>query len=470
MRWKIAVTIFRKEFLEALRDRRTLIMLVGIPLLLYPLMILVSSRLVESEMEASKERPSTIAVWGDAPAPLLEYFKSREKLKVSLWLGAPESLRKDLDAGRVAAPKFPTPLEERDDRNLREKPEPEETAVLKAARAVILDRKADAVVVAWPGLAKEFVRGGSGKLSVFFDSVRGDSRTASDRLSDDLRYFRKITLNSREVERGTPAGFTQAIDARAQNVAPKSRKSGMLLGLILPALLIAMSVTGGFYSAIDMTAGEKERGTMQTLLCAPLSPVEIITGKFLAVWAISLIGTLCNVVSMALTFTRITIGGGEISVSIWNFVLAFVLLIPISSLSSALFLAVAVFARGFKDAQSLMTPLLLAMIFPLALVNTPNTALTPWTAFIPIANIALLAKGLFVGDVKPDDVFLTLLASMIYAMLALLFAARVFERENLLLGGKESVRAILSLDGRGKGIPTPALALVSFAIVQVALF
>jgi len=343
------------------------------------------------------------------------------------------------------------------------------TPVLEAARTAIADRRVDAVLVIWPDVAEAMASGRSGNLSIYFDSVREDSLEAQRRLSERLSDFRDAVVRQREQQRGLGDGFATAFDLRSTNVAPESRRSGQILGLFLPFILITMSLLGGFYPAIDLTAGEKERGTMQTLLCAPLRSIEIITGKFIAVWTISLIAALANVASLGATMLRI-LPGEQLSVAPSTFVLAFLMLLPVTFFMTAVFLALATFAKDFKDGQNFLTPVYMLLALPAGVTMLRGIELNAWTAFVPVVNIALLIKALLISEAAGDMAFLALLSSTAYAVLALLLAARVFEREQVLLGGHDSMRSLLGFDRKADAQPTPTFAFTVFAVLLVLIF
>lgn len=104
---------------------------------------------------------------------------------------------------------------------------------------------------------------------------------------------------------------------------------------------------------------------------------------------------------------------------------------------NAVFLAVGAFAKDFKDGQNFLTPILMSLLVPLVATMTPGIELNGYLAFVPVVNIALLIKGVFLGEWAADTLFLVMLSSLCYASIALVFAAHIFERNSLLLGGKE---------------------------------
>ncbi|WP_437814857.1 ABC transporter permease subunit/CPBP intramembrane protease [Sorangium sp. So ce1078] len=471
MRLAIVWTILRKELVESLRDRRTLVRLVLVPILLYPLFALGMSKLIGSEAAAREARSSRIAVWGELAEGLRTRLESAGKLELVPWAGAPPDVREGLLSGALAPPAGPVHRTEEEApgaEDARPRWTEPDNPVLAAARAAVSERKVDAVLVPWPSLGTELGRGGKGAVAIYFDSVRADSATAEARLQGALRRARTAIVAEREAARGLPEGFSIAYDVMPRDVAADSRKVGQILGSMMPMMLILMSLLGSFLPAIDLTAGEKERGTMQTLLCAPVRSIEIIAGKFLAVWVISLLTALGNVVSLSLTVSRML--PDVMVVDPWIFALAFVLLVPVTLLFSALFLALAVFAKDFKDGQNALMPAYLPLSLLAGITALPVVELNPWTAYAPVLNIAVLIKALFVGEAPADLLFTALLSSALYACLALLFAARVFERENVLLGGQESARAVLGLGRRAGGAPSAGFSLAAFAAVQVLFF
>jgi sodium transport system permease protein len=470
MRAPIVWTIFRKEILETLRDRRTLLMMIGLPVLVYPLMLIGVSRLQLSRSAALQAQSSDVAVWGEVPEALLHKLEGLAPLRLHPWAKAPANVRSELEAGRLAPPPSPRPTPPGASPVAAGTPTPgPEHPVQAAAREALEDELLHSVLVAWPGLVTDLERGALGHMTIYYDSVQQDSGLARNRLEGALAAFRQDELGRRERAASLPEGFTEALSVQARNVAPQRRRVGQLLGTLLPFILIVLSLMGGFYPAIDLTAGEKERGTMQTLLVAPLSPVEIIAGKFLAVWSIALIAGLANVMSLAATLSRL-VPGHELSVPLAVYALTFLMLLPVTFFICAVFLAVASFAKDFKDGQNFLTPLYMALALPAGVTMVPGIELSAWTAFVPVVNIALLIKALLQGEAPVELAFLTLLASAAYSMLAILLAARVFEREQVLLGGRESARTVLGLSRQSGGLPGPSFVLVFYCVVLVSLF
>jgi sodium transport system permease protein len=474
MRLTIVWTIVRKELTETLRDRRTIMMMIALPVLLYPLLMMGFTKLQVSQREATASRASRLAVWGAVPPGLQAALTRDGKILVEAAAPPPEAVRLGLESGALRRPalvqtrKPARPGTAGVGLGAVWDAEPE-SPPLVAARSMVATRRVDAVLVLWPDVTAALAEGRAGSVSIYFDSVREDSLEAQGRLSERLVEYRRALVRQRERERGLSEGFSLGLDVRAANLAPDQRRSGQLLGLFLPFLLVTMSLLGGFYPAIDLTAGEKERGTMQTLLCAPLRSIEIITGKFIAVWVVSLIAAAANIVSLGTTMARI-LPGDQLQIAPATLAMAFVMLLPLTCFMTAVFLALATFAKDFKDGQNFLTPVYMVLALPAAVTMLRGIELNAWTAFVPVVNIALLIKALLVGEAAADLIFFTLVASTAWAALALVLAARVFAREQVLLGGRESVRSLLGLERRAGAVPTPAFAFTTFALGLVVVF
>lgn len=466
MRWNIVLSIYRKELRETLRDRRTLTFMLVFPLLLYPMMILGLTRFQRDMEKESTARTAKVILWGE-PAPALEAALRQNNFAVVPGHATPAVLADQLAQGGVKP--FPSlPREEDKDADKKVEQLREEAGrspVVVAARPLILDRTADVVVVVWPGGANA-----RQEIAVLFDSVRQDSQRARRRAQNVVDDYREQVLNQREKERSLDAGFTRGVRQQARDVAPPSRRSGFGIGSMLPFLLLAISATAGFYRAVDSTAGEKERNTLQTLLCAPVRAVEIVSGKFAAIATITTIAVAANIVSLGMTFGNVSASAGvSMALTPWQYLVVFAVLIPVTMLTSALFLAVGVFAKDFKDGQNMLTPVMMLTMMPAAITMLPGVEPNALTVMMPCLNVALLIKTLLVGEARPDHIFLTLVSSIAYATLALLFAARVFERESLLTGGKDTARGIFGLGTERKEV-TPSLAFALFCAVMAMLF
>lgn len=467
MRWNIVRAIYLKELRETLRDRRTVTFMLLLPLLLYPLMIIGLSRFQRNLEKESSERTAKVTIWGDVPADLAARLEKKNftVAQDGMPAGLMEKLRSNEIGPFEQIPDGEDSATEKKAEEIRDRAVSHPLSV--AARPLILERKTDLVLILWPQPeGKEGLR----ETAILFDSVRQDSRRARTRINSVLAEYRLAVIAEREKRHNLDAGFSRVMRAEARDIAPKARRSGFSIGMTLPFLLLAISATAGFYRAVDTTAGEKERNTMQTLLCAPVRSIEIMTGKFAAISTITMIAAGANIASLGLTFANVSAQiGTAMTMTPIQYALVFVVMVPVTLLTSALFLAVGVFAKDFRDGQNLLTPVMMLTMMPAAVTMLPGVELNTVTLMLPCVNVALLIKALLVGEAKPDHIFLTLISSSAYAMLALTFAARVFERESLLTGGKDTIHGLFGFGGKRREI-TPSLAFASFCLVLVLIF
>ena len=291
MRLRIIWIIFCKEITEAMRDWVTLLVLIGMPLLIYPLALVMISGLAKHQAATEDRQVNTVAVWGVGAIPMFDWLaSSNNHLTLERWQNIPAALRSDLEAGRLQLPARSNSSPNRAELppGLGRLPVPPQAAaedpVLRAAREVVFAKQADAVLIVWPGFDDALQSNDLGHVTIYYDSVIPKSAHAWSRLSEQLDRFRQHLLKERQRERSLPEGFMRALDVREDDFAQVQRKVSDVLGHFLPLLLMALAMIGAIVAAADMTAGEKDRATIQTLLCAPVRSFEIVSGKFLAIW------------------------------------------------------------------------------------------------------------------------------------------------------------------------------------------
>jgi sodium transport system permease protein len=369
MRWNIVRAIYLKELRETLRDRRTLIFMIALPLLLYPMMIIGLSRFQRDMEKESSQRTARLTIWGEAPDGLPDLLRSRN-FEIIAARPMPDDLRAELPS-MAPFERIPDPNDPDNEKKAEQIRNAAAThPLVVAARPVILDRATDLILVVWPMPPG---KQGMQEVAILYDSVRQDSRRARTRLGDALDEYRETVLQRRESDKQLDAGFTKALRIQGRDVAPPARRSGFGAGSLLPFILLAISATAGFYRAVDTTAGEKERNTMQTLLCAPVRAIEIVAGKFAAIASITTLAAAANIISLGMTFKTVGQQGGmSMSLTPMQYLLVFAVLVPVTMLTSALFLAVGVFAKDFRDGQNLLTPVMMLTMMPAAITMLPN--------------------------------------------------------------------------------------------------
>jgi len=240
-----------------------------------------------------------------------------------------------------------------------------------------------------------------------------------------------------------------------QSVASNAPGSSPL-GAFLPLMLVLMTMTGAVYPAIDLTAGERERGTLEILMAAPVSRLHLLTGKFIAVLTVAVLTAVINLAAMLLTlyatgFDRVVLADGA---TFRMFVQILALLVVFASFFSAVLLSITSFARSFREAQAWLIPLMLLSLAPGILSLMPGVHLTAGLALVPLVNIVLLGRDLFQGTAATHLYAMTLLSTLVYTVFALRVAASVFGSDSVLFGSSAGLAAFAKRpDGIRSGIP-----------------
>lgn len=434
MNLRLAGVIFRKELLDTLRDRRTLIMMIGLPIVLYPLMIIAGLQFALLQQDQRDEAVLRVAV--SPPWP-----------QVSQWLQETPRLELQDAADPVAA---------------------------------VLQGEID-VAVRVLGRDPEIVeQNGSLGIELLYDTTRFASMDAAARVEEELGRLHDLLRAERLERAGIEDDFIRPLEVARVNVAPPAKSTGNLLGLVLPMLMVLMIAFGAVYPAIDITAGEKERGTLETLLSTPASKLDIVAGKFLAVFTLAMATGLLNLASMAGTFA-VTFSQANAALdgtlpfefrlplaSVGVIVLA---MVPLGVMISAIMMAVAVFARSFKEGQNYVTPVLLIISMPAALAGLPGIELNLYTAVPPILNVVLLFRALLLENAGGLEIIITLGSTGAAAAAALLFATWLFHREDIILASDGDDAALMPWSRpSARDALTPGAAVGLYFFLVVLLF
>jgi ABC-2 type transport system permease protein/sodium transport system permease protein len=216
---------------------------------------------------------------------------------------------------------------------------------------------------------------------------------------------------------------------------PDLKKSSAFLTLV-PLILILMTITGAVYPAIDLTAGERERGTLEILMAAPLPRLSVLLAKYAAVMTVAVLTALVNLGAMALTLKVSGLGPrllGEGGLSPLLLAEVFGLLLLFAAFFSAVLLALTSRAHSFKEAQAYLIPLVLLSLLPGTLSLVPGLHLGGALLLVPLLNTVLLARDLLAGNAEPAAAAVVVASTLAYALGAICVAARLF--------GAEAVRA-----------------------------
>jgi len=400
-------TVYLKELRDALRDRRTLISMFVVPTVVIPMIILGFGAITAKVIHKARSETPTVMLLGAKQSPIVQAaLAAHPKIRLT---PAHEDFRAQISNKRLRA-------------------------------AVELPDDFDAALVeSRPSTVRIFTYEGEIK-----------SGFATNELDRFFRDYREKAVQARLSERGLPAALVKPFDLLRQNVAPPEKVGGNLIGGIIPYIIILLCFTGAMYPAMDLTAGEKERGTLETLLCSPVGRTEIVLGKFLVVLTSALSTVVLAGASALLTFS---VGGmlfnqsGAAAKAVataaasrptlpqidpLGFLASLAMVAPIAVLFSAGLLTLSLFAKSYKEAQSYVSPLIVVIILPALSAMLPGIELNTKLALVPILNVSLACKELVSGVFSWGYLSLIFGSTCAYAGFAIMLAVRMFNRESVL--------------------------------------
>lgn len=472
MRWSIIRIIWLRELRDQLRDRRTVFMIAVLPVLLYPVAGLGILQLARGFLN----QVNVVGVVGaEHLLPWQPTPQATTPAGGTSWLSATAGIDRFAGAASlvVAQPRrdYPPLLVEDDDgllgfaepyagatgantlflRHLSgANPEP---ATLSAAhRALLDDRKLDVILVIPPGFQEQLHQGIKPILFVFTREKDETAKLVNLRLTGLLSLWFRDLKDVRLTRIGLPSDFDIPVliydPEKTKSISIQEEENlSTLLIRVFPFILVMWSLAGALYPAVDLCAGEKERGTMETLLITPASREEIVYGKFLTIWLFSAATAFLNLLSMALTTAQLSVLGSGASFRLGALAWGLVLLLPLSAFFSALCLAVGAYARSSKEGQYYLMPLFLVTMPLIFLTLAPGVELNPFYSMVPVTGVALLLQKLVAVEAPDRGLWLyfvpVLLPMVIYSWLALRWGIEQFQREEVLF--REAERLDLGL-------------------------
>lgn len=465
------LTVFRKELADVLRDRRTLIATIVVPVVLYPLLMLLSLQAVSIETAQVAQETIVVGVRDEAarahlnalldeaaealpPSPREGQGEGAPGVDTAPHRAEPGELAGETANGDEAQQQAPSPQPSPGGRGGQAAQPPEplrdhvETIVTDDLRSAVLNRVIQVGVV-FGDRTDEQVH-----VELLFQPESLRSASAAGRVRDMLGRVARARLTDRLDRLGiTRETITPVVVEQTTLSTP-----GSLLSLILPLVLVLMTITSAIYPAIDLTAGEHERGTLETLVVCPVPILDLVVGKFLCIATIALLGATLNLVSVTATVyfgglgellgaagdgASAASGGGGFPW--WAIPVILLSLVPFTVLMSAVLIVVCSFARSFKEAQNYMTPVIIAVLLPALVASLPGARLEGLMLVLPVGNMVLLVREVLSGVPVGAAAFGWAIGSTtLYAVAAVVLAAQVFGREAVLFADSVSMRTLLS--------------------------
>lgn len=402
----------RKELREILRDRRTIITLVLMPLLLYPILGFAFRIFFLGHIVSHRAPEFMIVCRSAAEADLLMHF-----LKYG-HAGPDGQSDRDADGQPLATLHFAVAGSDED------------------------LRSAVNTLVAHVGLhipdAEKFRIDPGRELAVNGELLYAEHSALSheavryiqSRLATASAAFLSLRLRKAGIDqRPMPLKLT------LQSVTDPAQKDILAVAVLVPLVLILMTITGAVYPAIDLTAGERERGTLELLMAAPIPRLQLLLAKYIAVLAVAVLTALVNLVMMTATAQLSGLGTvlfGEHGLSAKLFIEVFALLLLFVFFFAAVLLSLTSFARSFKEAQAYLVPLMLVSLAPGIIGVVPGLSLMGPLAVVPLLNIVLAGRDLFLGQLQAIPALIVVASTLVYAFCALALASTIFGAEAVL--------------------------------------
>ena len=392
--------VYRKELIDSLRDRRTLISMIAVPLLIMPLLMIgfgvVSVALLG---EAMRETPKVMVLGGEDSPQLMAELGGLKDVEI-----------------------IPAKSDYADE---------------------ISNKQIRAAVEIPAGFDAKLAAGEPTEVKIYMYEGELKSGFGAQRLQRFFQRLRDRSVREQLQARQLPESLARPFDIVEQNVAPPEKVGGAILGGLVPYFVILLCMTGAMYPAMDLTAGEKERGTIETILCSPVSRTHLVLGKFLMVLTASIATAILAIVSMSASFgagRKLLLGvvskeaDAALQITITGKAIAsiFLVVLPVAVFFSAALLALSLFAKSYKEAQSYISPLMIIMVMPAVAALLPGVELTPVLALVPVLNTSLVSKEIIAGSYHWTLIAVIFFSSSAYAALALAIAVKLFQREDVL--------------------------------------
>ncbi len=484
MNWSNVKLIFLREVRDQLRDRRTLFMIAVLPLLLYPLLGMSFFQV----SQFLREQPTNVLLVGLPELRGLPPLVEDDQFSKN-WLDDISSRLGGSASERLFTLTFKTPAEIEKTLGV-----PAENA----ARQLVQQGGFDAVVY-FPGdFAAQLERfrtalvqrhslstgGEQGDSSIphpviYYNTANEKSQLAYDRIAGVLRSWADAIGRQNLKDSRLPATAADPFDFLREDVAEMPQRNAAMWSKILPFVLLIWALTGAFYPAIDLCAGEKERGTLETLLSSPAQRGEIVTGKLLTVMLFSIATSVLNLVSMGLTgalvISHLPIAdpGARLSMPPLSALAWLLVALPaVAALFGALCLALAAFARSTKEGQYYLMPLVLVTMPLVILPMAPGVELNLGNSLIPLTGLVLLLRALLEGNYLAALPYAAPVVgvTLLCCIMAVRWAVDQFNKEDVLFRESERLDVSLWLRHlvRDRG-DTPSVAEALFCGVLILL-
>lgn len=392
--------VLQKELKELLRDRKTLFFMIALPLLLFPLIFGAAAYFSGKAFEEAQSKVLTYAIVGaDYAQDLSARLAQSDQFEL-----------KALTPG---------------------------VSLSQAVKTEVVD-----FAIAIPAnYSTDILNSGQLQIKLYLNDAELNLvfRRVEEIVAALATEYQQNAFAQLQLSRAQQQGLIQPIVVDKVNVADKRESWGEKIGGLIPYLVFLLCLQGAMFPATDLGAGEKERGTLETLLISPIERHKIVLGKFFTIAFAGITSALVTVVSMAAWGILLSQGMAVklvaefmASISVIDFVLMFFMLIPVVAIFASVLLSLSIYARSFKEAQGYMSPLMLLVIIPVFLAMLPGVTLEGGWAWVPLTNVALAIKELIKGTMDYLALFAIFSSTAVIALAFIAFCVYWFSQEKVL--------------------------------------
>ncbi len=392
--------VFLKELKELVRDRKTLFFMIALPILVFPLIIGVVGYFSTKAIEDAQTKVLSYAIVGGQYAPAINQKMSETEVFNLVDIDENQNFNQLISEGTVDF--------------ILEIPANYSDQVLDSGQAIV-----------------KLYLNDSG-LNLVFNRV-------DEIVKEQVKIQRELAFDTLGLNEQQQKALLRPIVLEKVNTADNRENWGEKIGGMVPYFIFILCLQGAMFPATDLGAGEKERGTLETLLISPTERYKLVLGKFFTVAFAGLTAALITVSSMAIWGLILSQGMAiefvvnfMSSIGAIDFVLMFLMLVPVVAIFASVLLSLSIYARSFKEAQSYMGTLVILVIIPIILAALPGVELKGGWAWVPLTNVALAIKELIKGTMDYFQLFAIFGSTAIIAAALIAFCIYWFNKEKVL--------------------------------------
>jgi sodium transport system permease protein len=389
---KNIIIIIKKEIKDLLRDRRTLMTMIIIPIMVFPIIFSIMGKVTSNQIKKETEKSLTIGFNDNGNAnQLRQLFENRPDIKIIKY---PKLVKFD---------------------------------------TLIQSGKLDGAIMISDNFDSNIGTMRTGQIAMLYKSANWGVK---ERLMGVMDKYKNTMMDERLAKLSIQRPAIDPVEIKVQDVSSQREKLGKTIGGYIPYIFIIFGFMGCVFPAIDLFTNEKEKGTLETLLVTPVKRIEILFGKMTVVSVIGSISAVLSIIGFSFGLKQFANSlPKDVLGSLLNFIepgniaMLVVMLVPLIVFFAGILTLITTYAKSYKEAQSFVSPMSFIVIVPAVIGTIPGVELNVKTALIPIVNISLAAKDIIAGTINYSLYGMVLASLLLYACIAVLVAVKWFSKE-----------------------------------------